>query len=90
MAPARVEEQRSFGVQLGLDLVDRERFYVAHDQKLVGNITDLTWDTRIGGMDNRLVTTVAASDLNFSRPGAANFPHDFVPLFGFDPGPTAC
>jgi iron complex outermembrane receptor protein len=68
------------------DLVDRERFYVAHDQKLVGNITDLTWDTKIGGMDNRLVTTVAASDLNFSRPGAANFPHDFVPLFGFAPG----
>jgi iron complex outermembrane recepter protein len=67
-------------------LVDRERFYVAHDQKLVGNITDLTWDTKIGGMDNRLVTTVAASDLNFNRPGAANFPHDFVPLFGFAPG----
>ena len=70
----------------GNDLVDRERFYVAHDQKLVGNITDLTWNTQVAGMDNRLVTTFAASDLNFSRPGAANFPHDFVPLFGFDPG----
>jgi iron complex outermembrane receptor protein len=70
----------------GNDLVDRERFYVAHDQKLVGNVTDLTWDTRVAGMANRLVTTVAASDLNFNRPGAANFPHDFVPLFGFDPG----
>ena len=68
------------------NLVDRERFYVAHDQKLVGNITDLTWDTRVAGMANRLVTTVAASDLDFTRPGAANFPHDFVPLFGFDPG----
>ena len=70
----------------GNGLVDRERFYVAHDQKLVGNITDLTWDTRVAEMDNRLVTTVAASDLDFRRPGAANFPHDFVPLFGFDPG----
>ena len=68
------------------DLVDRERFYVAHDQKLVGNVTDLTWDTRVAGMANRLVATVAASDLNFNRPGAANFPHDFVPVFGFDPG----
>jgi iron complex outermembrane receptor protein len=68
------------------DLVDRERFYVAHDQKLAGNVTDLTWDTRVAGMANRLVTTVAASDLDFTRPGAANFPHDFVPLFGFDPG----
>jgi iron complex outermembrane recepter protein len=70
----------------GVNLVDRERFYVAHDQKLVGNITDLTWDTNIAGMDNRLVTTLAASDLNFSRPGAANFPHDFAPLVNSDPG----
>lgn len=60
--------------------VDRERFYVAHNQKLAGNITDLTWDTNIAGMDNRLVTTVAASGLDFVRPGAANFPGDSVPL----------
>ena len=77
---------RSRHSNAGNGLVDRERFYVAHDQKLVGNITDLTWDTRVAGMDNRLVTTVAASDLDFRRPGAANFPHDFVPLFGFYPG----
>ena len=64
----------------GNNLVDRERFYVAHDQKLVGNITDLTWNSNIAGMDNRLVTTVAVSGLDFDRPGAANFPHDFVSL----------
>ncbi|WP_028349626.1 TonB-dependent receptor [Bradyrhizobium murdochi] len=62
------------------NLVDRERFYVAHRQKLAGNITDLTWDTNFVGMDNRLVTTVAASSLDFVRPGAANFPHDLVTL----------
>ncbi|WP_186294517.1 TonB-dependent receptor [Bradyrhizobium guangdongense] len=62
------------------NLVDRERFYVAHNQKLAGNITDLTWDTNIAGMDNRLVTTLAASGLDFVRPGAANFPGDSVPL----------
>ena len=60
--------------------VDRERFYVAHSQRLVGNITDLTWDTNIAGLDNRFVATVAASDLDFVRPGAANFPGDSVPL----------
>jgi iron complex outermembrane recepter protein len=63
-----------------LNQVDRERFYVAHRQKLAGNITDLTWDTNIAGLDNRLVTTFAASDLDFVRPGAANFPHDLVSL----------
>jgi iron complex outermembrane receptor protein len=68
------------------DLVDRSQFYVAHNQTLVGNITDLTWNTNIFGLDNRLVTTVAASSLDFNRPGAANFPGDSVPLVNPDPG----
>ena len=63
-----------------VNLVDRERFFVAHDQKLFGNITDLTWNSNIAGMDNRLVTTFAASNLDFVRPGAANFPSDQVSL----------
>jgi iron complex outermembrane recepter protein len=68
------------------DLVDRSHFYVAHDQTLVGNVTDLTWNTNILGLDNRLVTTVTASSLDFNRPGAANFPGDSVPLVNPDPG----
>ncbi|OAF19427.1 TonB-dependent receptor [Bradyrhizobium neotropicale] len=64
----------------GSNLLDRERFYVAHSQRLAGNITDLTWDTNIAGFDNRSVTTLAVSDLDFVRPGAANFPHDLVTL----------
>ncbi|MGY8668635.1 TonB-dependent receptor [Bradyrhizobium sp. UFLA05-109] len=62
------------------NLVDRERFYVAHSQRLVGNITDLTWDANIAGFDNRLVTTLSSSYLDFVRPGAANFPDDTVTL----------
>ena len=61
-------------------LVDRERFYVAHSQRLVGNVTDLIWDTNIAGFDNRLVTTLSSSYLDFIRPGAANFPGDSVSL----------
>lgn len=60
--------------------VYRERFYVAHSQRLVGNITDLIWDTDIAGFDNRLVTTLSSSYLDFVRPGAANFPSDHVSL----------
>ncbi|MBR0906177.1 TonB-dependent siderophore receptor [Bradyrhizobium liaoningense] len=62
------------------NLVDRERFYVAHSQRLVGNITDLIWDSNIAGFDNRLVTTLSSSYLDFVRPGAANFPGDSVSL----------
>lgn len=60
--------------------VYRERFYVAHSQRLVGNITDLVWDANIAGFDNRMVTTLSSSYLDFVRPGAANFPGDSVDL----------
>jgi iron complex outermembrane recepter protein len=62
------------------NLVNRERFYVAHSQRLVGNITDLIWDASVAGFDNRLVTTLSSSYLDFVRPGAANFPGDSVSL----------
>lgn len=62
------------------NLVDRERFYVAHSQRLVGNITDLVWDANIAGFDNRVVTTLSSSYFDFVRPGAANFPGDSVDL----------
>lgn len=68
------------------NMVDRDRFYVAHDQKLVGNITDLIWNSNIAGLENRLVTTVAASSLDFNRPGAANFPTDSISLVNPAPG----
>ena len=71
---------------LHMNTVDRSRFYVAHSQRLVGNITDLTWDANIAGFDNRLVTTVSSSYLDFVRPGAANFPEDFVSLVDPDRG----
>lgn len=70
----------------GTNLVDRERFYVAHSQRLVGNITDLIWDINIVGFDNRLVTTLSSSYLDFVRPGAANFPGDSVSLVDPDRG----
>ncbi|SFH70748.1 TonB-dependent receptor [Bradyrhizobium sp. Gha] len=60
--------------------VYRERFYVAHSQRLVGNVTDLVWDANIAGFDNLMVTTLSSSYLDFARPGAANFPNDFVSL----------
>jgi len=68
------------------NMVDRSRFYVAHSQRLVGNITDLTWDADIVGFDNRLVTTLSSSYLDFVRPGAANFPGDSVSLVNPDRG----
>jgi iron complex outermembrane recepter protein len=82
-------EIEAFNASTGLpnsNMVDRERFYVAHSQRLVGNITDLIWDANIAGFDNRLVTTLSSSYLDFVRPGAANFPDDYVSLVNPDRG----
>ena len=64
----------------GTGLVDRERFFVAHDQTTVGNKTELQWDTPVGGLSNRLVAALEWADTRFERPGSANFPGDSVSL----------
>jgi iron complex outermembrane receptor protein len=71
-------EVAAFNATTGL--VDRDRFYVAHSQRLFGNKTDLQWDGKISGMDNRAVVAFELSHLDFNRPGAANFPSDSVTL----------
>ena len=58
----------------------RERLSVDHDQKLYGNVTDLTVNSNIAGMDNRLVTTVAASSLQFNAVQDDAFTSDTVNL----------
>jgi iron complex outermembrane recepter protein len=41
--------------------VDRFPFFVSHNQHLVGNIANLTWDSSFLGMSNRFVAELAAS-----------------------------
>ncbi|MCA3177778.1 MAG: TonB-dependent receptor [Burkholderiaceae bacterium] len=66
--------------------VDRERFYVAHDQTLLGGKLDLAHEGRLAGRPNQLVAALEWSDLDFVRPGAANFPSDRVDLVAPDRG----
>jgi iron complex outermembrane receptor protein len=81
----RNSEQYAFNPADGM--VSRDRFYVAHDQLLYGNMTDLTWNTRFAGMDNRAVFAVGASRLEFTRPGQTMFPNnDEVSLVNPDRG----
>jgi len=60
--------------------VYRERLSVDHDQKLYGNISDLTVNSNLGGMDNRFVATVAASSLQFNAVQDDAFTNDTVSL----------
>jgi iron complex outermembrane recepter protein len=66
--------------------VYRERLSVDHDQRLYGNITDLTLNSNVAGMDNRLVTTVSASSLQFNVVQDDAFTNDFVDLVNPDRG----
>jgi iron complex outermembrane receptor protein len=58
----------------------RERLSVDHDQKLYGNISDLTVNSDLAGMDNRFVATLAASSLQFNSVQDDAFANDTVNL----------
>lgn len=66
--------------------VDRERFFVHHDQRMIGNNTDVTWDTNFFGMHNRFVAGLEAYHLDFIRPAATIFNPDSVTLVDPDRG----
>jgi iron complex outermembrane recepter protein len=59
--------------------IDRDRFFVGHNQHLVGNNTDFTWDSRIYGMENRFAAQLQASSnkITFTQ-HAGGFPEDTV------------
>jgi iron complex outermembrane recepter protein len=67
--------------------VDRDRFFVSHDQKVFGNVTDFVWNSQIFGMENRFAAQLAASsnDILF-REDFGGFPQDTVALVGPDRG----
>jgi iron complex outermembrane receptor protein len=70
----------------GSGQVYRERLSVDHDQKLYGNVTDLTLNSNIAGFDNRFVATLAASSLQFNVVQDDFFSNDFVNLINPDRG----
>ncbi len=53
-------------------LIDRDRFFVFHDQKLYGDQGSLNWKTDLFGRPNQLVVGFDYSHLDFSR--ARGFP----------------
>ncbi len=62
-------------------LVDRDRFFVTHKQQVIGNNTDVAWDSSFFGMENRLAGQIQVSrnDITFAEEGNPNaFPFDSV------------
>jgi iron complex outermembrane receptor protein len=69
-------------------MIDRDRFFVTHDQHVIGNNADFAWDSRLFGVDNRLAAQLQASRnwITFTEEGNPNdYPFDSVPVV--DPAP---
>ncbi len=62
-------------------VIDRDRFFVTHNQHVVGDNIDFLWDSRLFGMDNRLAAQLQVSGnwITFVEEGDPNdYPYDFV------------
>ena len=46
---------------IAANTIDRDRFFVTHDQKMIGNNADITWDSRLFGIDNRFAAQLQVS-----------------------------
>ena len=71
------------------NVIDRDRFFVTHNQQLIGDNADLTWDSQIFWMENRFAAQLQASRnwITFTEEGNPNsFPDDFVSVVDPSPG----
>jgi iron complex outermembrane recepter protein len=61
--------------------IDRDRFFVDHNQHVFGNNIDFLWDSRLFGMDNRLAAQLQVSRdrITFTEEGDPDdYPYDNV------------
>jgi iron complex outermembrane recepter protein len=69
------------GAVFAPNTIDRDRFFVTHNQHVVGDNLDFMWDARLFGMDNRLAAQLQVSGnwITFTEEGDPNdYPFDNV------------
>ncbi len=69
--------------------IDRDRFFVTHNQHVMGNNTDVVWDNALFGMKNRVAAQlqVSRNDITFAQEGNPDtFPADTVSVLNPSPG----
>lgn len=64
----------------GAQSIYRERLALDHAQRVYGNVTDLTVNSNLGGMDNRFVATVMASSSQSNVSQDTLFSSNYVDL----------
>jgi iron complex outermembrane receptor protein len=73
---------------LGTNTIDRDRFFVDHNQHVYGNNADLVWNSAFFGMENRLAAQlqVSRNDITFTEDPGNEFPGDTVSVINPTPG----
>jgi iron complex outermembrane recepter protein len=82
-------DSETYAFNTSTSLIDRDRFFVTHKQQVVGDNTDLVWNSSFFGMENRLAgqLQVSRNDIQFAQEGNPNtFPADSVTVLDPDPG----
>jgi iron complex outermembrane receptor protein len=77
------------GAVFAPNVIDRDRFFVTHDQHMIGDNADFTWDSRLFGLENRFAAQLQASRnwITFVEEGNPNdYPFDYVSVIDPNPG----
>ena len=88
------QNAETYTFNVGTQLIDRDRFSVAHDQNIIGDRLEVQINQPIASLKNRFVMGLDFSHLDFTRPsffsGAGGSVDPFAPVAGlFGLGSTA-
>ena len=82
-------DSETYAFDTATSMIDRDRFFVTHKQQVVGDNTDITWNSSFFGMENRFAGQLQLSrnDIQFQQEGNPNtFPADSVDVLNPAPG----
>ncbi len=82
-------DSETYAFDLATSMIDRDRFFVTHNQQVTGDNTDLVWNSSFFGMENRFASQLQVSRnyISFAEEGNPNtYPYDSVSVINPNPG----
>jgi iron complex outermembrane recepter protein len=80
-------DSETYAFDLATSTIDRDRFFVTHQQHVTGDNADLIWNNSVFGLENRFAAQlqVSRNDITFAEGGSSVSP-DTVSVLNPDPG----
>jgi len=82
-------DSETYAFDLATSMIDRDRFFVTHKQQVVGDISELSWNSSFFGMQNRFATqlSVSRNEIQFGQEqNPDDYPFDSVTVVNPIPG----